>query len=115
MWGGRDTSLKSCIYPKMLELLVFVLETFIFACRLLFGQGEEPEPYFHEFDPTCAVGGHATSIYLKLLQLIFFVLESFYACRLLFGQDEGLAPYFHEFEPISGVGGHATLLKSPKC
>ena len=65
------------------------------------------------------MGGHATSlessIYLKLLQLIFFVLESFYACRLLFGQDEGLAPYFHEFEPISGVGGHATLLKSPKC
>ena len=42
--GGLDTSLKSPNYPKMLKFLVFVLETYFLAYRLLFGPDEEPVP-----------------------------------------------------------------------
>ena len=57
MGGGRDTSLKSPNYPKMLNLLVFALETRFSAYRLLFGQDEGPEQYFHRFDTIRSLGG----------------------------------------------------------
>ena len=56
MGGGHDTSLKCPNYPKMVNLLDFVLEPCFFAYRLLFGQDEEGEPYFHKFDPIRSCG-----------------------------------------------------------